>query len=134
PALIPQMLERWRGGAQIVHAVKRSRKEDSVGKRLAAWTINGLVSRLGGINIHNSSDFKLLDRRVVDVLVHELPERVRFFRGLASWLGFEEAFLEFDVATRAESVSKWSLWALINLAITALTSFTSLPLRIVMFL
>lgn len=134
PELIVEMLACWRSGAKIVHAVKRDRKTDGAVKRLAAWSVNQLISRMGGINIHNSSDFKLLDREIVDILVHQLPERERFFRGLSSWIGFDEAYLEFDVSERVESQSKWSFWSLVELAITALTSFTSLPLRIVTFL
>ncbi len=134
PSLIPEMIEKWHSGAQIVHAVKRSRKDDSAGKKAAAYCINQLISSLGGININNSSDFKLLDREIVDIIVHRLPERERFFRGLTSWLGFAEEYIYFDVATRQGDESKWSFWSLLELAITALTSFTSLPLRIVTFL
>ncbi|MEI6269407.1 MAG: glycosyltransferase family 2 protein [Methylococcaceae bacterium] len=134
PSFIPEMIDKWRSGAQIVHAVKRSRKDDSAGKKAAAYCINQLISSLGGININNSSDFKLLDREIVDILVHRLPERERFFRGLTSWLGFAEEYIYFDVATRQGDESKWSFWSLLELAITALTSFTSLPLRIVTFL
>jgi glycosyltransferase involved in cell wall biosynthesis len=134
PGLIPEMIEKWRSGAQIVHAVKRSRKDDSAGKKAAAYCINQLISSLGGININNSSDFKLLDREIVEIIVHKLPERERFFRGLTSWLGFAEEYIYFDVATRQGDESKWSFWSLLELAITALTSFTSLPLRIVTFL
>jgi len=134
PELIPEMLAKWQNGAKIVHAVKRSRKSDSVGKRLAALAVNKIISRLGGINIHNSSDYKLLDREIVDILVCQLPERERFFRGLSSWIGFSEEYIEFDVSHRVENESKWSFWSLVELAITALTSFTSAPLRIVTFL
>ncbi len=134
PSLIPEMIDKWHSGAQIVHAVKRSRKDDSAGKKAAAYCINQLISSLGGININNSSDFKLLDREIVDIIVHRLPERERFFRGLTSWLGFAEEYIYFDVATRQGDESKWSFWSLLELAITALTSFTSLPLRIVTFL
>ncbi len=134
PELIPEMLENWRNGAKIVHAVKRSRKTDGIGKRLSAWLINQLISRMGGINIHNSSDYKLLDREIVDILVYQLPERERFFRGLSSWIGFDEKYIEFDVSSRMENESKWSFWSLVELSITALTSFTSMPLRIVTFL
>ena len=134
PGFIPEMIEKWRAGAQIVHAVKRSRKEDSAGKKAAAYFINHLISSLGGINIKNSSDFKLLDREIVDIIIYKLPERERFFRGLTSWLGFSEEYIYFDVASRQGDESKWSFWSLLELSITALTSFTSLPLRIVTFL
>lgn len=134
PALIPEMVDKWRSGAQIVHAVKRSREEDSVGKRAAAYFINHLISSLGGIDIKNSSDFKLLDREIVDIIVRMLPEKERFFRGLTSWLGFSEEYIYFDVASRQGDESKWSFWSLLELSITALTSFTCMPLRIVTFL
>lgn len=134
PSLIPEMIDKWRSGAQIVHAVKRSRKEDSVGKKAAAYCINQLISNFGGININNSSDFKLLDREIVDIIVQRLPERDRFFRGLTSWIGFSEEYIHFDVASRQGDESKWSFWSLLELAITALTSFTCAPLRIITFL
>jgi glycosyltransferase involved in cell wall biosynthesis len=134
PELIPQMLIKWRKGAKIVHAVKRDRKTDSLPKRLSAWAVNQLISRMGGINIHNASDYKLLDREIVDILVYQLPERERFFRGLSSWIGFSEEYIDFDVSERVEDESKWSFWSLVELTITGLTSFTSIPLRIVTFL
>lgn len=134
PALIPEMLEKWRSGAQIVHAVKNYRGDESRGKKLAAHSINWLISSLGGINIKNSSDFKLMDREIVDILISKLPERERFFRGLTSWLGFDDDYVYFDVEIREEDQSKWSFWSLLELSITALTSFTSLPLRIITIL
>jgi polyisoprenyl-phosphate glycosyltransferase len=134
PSLIPDMIKQWRLGVQIVHAVKRSREEDSFGQRTSAYVVNYLISNFGGVNIKNSSDFKLLDREIVDIIIYQLPERERFFRGLTSWLGFSEHYLYFDVASRQSDESKWSFMSLLELAITALTSFTSLPLRIVSFL
>jgi polyisoprenyl-phosphate glycosyltransferase len=81
PTLIPKMLEKWRSGAQIVHAVKRARNKESLGKTTGAYWVNKMISVLGGININNSSDYKLLDQEIVDIIVHELPERERFFGG-----------------------------------------------------
>jgi glycosyltransferase involved in cell wall biosynthesis len=131
PKLIPEMLSQWHNGAQIVHAVKRSRDTDTLAKKTTAFCINKMISGLGGININNSSDFKLMDREIVDIIIYQLPERQRFFRGLTSWLGFNEAYIYFDVDNRLEGNSKWSFWSLLELSITALTSFTSLPLRII---
>jgi glycosyltransferase involved in cell wall biosynthesis len=131
PSLIPDMLASWRQGAMIVHAVKRGREFDSPWARWRARLFNGLIKRLAGIDLDNASDFKLLDRRVVDVLVQQLPERSRFYRGLAEWVGYPSVRLEFDVADRAHGQSKWTLWGLVELATTALISFTSTPLRIV---
>jgi len=134
PKLIPDMLEKWRQGTQIVHAVKRTRNKESVFKKATAYGINKMISGVGGININNSSDFKLLDREIVDIIVQQLPEKQRFFRGLTSWLGFSEEYIYFDVDERLDGESKWSFWSLMELSITALTSFTSMPLRIVTFL
>lgn len=131
PALIPQMIEQWRAGAKVVDAVKRSRDTDGVLVRLRARVFNALLTRLGGIRVENSSDFKLLDRVVVDTVVRLLPERRRFYRGLTEWVGYPRASLPFDVAERHAGEGKWSLWKLVELALTATISFTSAPLRIV---
>jgi len=131
PALIPQMIEQWRGGAMVVDAVKRDRATDGALTRGRARLFNALLSRLGGINLENASDFKLLDRVVVDAITRELPERQRFYRGLADWVGYRHASIPFDVAARADGEGKWSLLKLFSLATTAIVSFTSAPLQIV---
>ncbi len=134
PKLIADMLEKWRNGAQIVHAVKRQRAKESLGKMASAAWVNKVISKLGGIDINNSSDYKLLDREIVEIIVRQLPERERFFRGLTSWIGFEEDYIYFDVEDRQGDNSKWSFAGLLELSITALTSFTAAPLRIVTLL
>jgi glycosyltransferase involved in cell wall biosynthesis len=134
PALIPLMIEEWRKGAMVVDAVKRRRENDGILTRLRAGLFNALLTRLGGINMENSSDFKLLDRVVVDAIARELPERQRFYRGLADWVGYRHASIPFDVEARAEGEGKWSVWKLMQLATTAIVSFTSAPLQIVTFL
>jgi glycosyltransferase involved in cell wall biosynthesis len=131
PSLIPQMIEHWRGGAKVVDAVKRNRDTDGPLTRLRAHLFNALLSKLGGIHIENSSDFKLLDRIVVDTIARMMPERKRFYRGLADWVGYQRVSLPFDVAERETGQGKWSLWKLVELALTATISFTSAPLRIV---
>jgi glycosyltransferase involved in cell wall biosynthesis len=131
PSLIPQMIEHWRGGAKVVDAVKRSRDTDGALTRLRARVFNALLTRLGGIRVENSSDFKLLDRVVVDTVVRLMPERLRFYRGLTEWVGYPRVSLPFDVAERHTGEGKWTLWKLIELALTATISFTSAPLRIV---
>lgn len=134
PDLIPEMLAAWRSGAMIVHGVKRERTHDSALTRLRAHLFNSVVSALGGINVHNSSDFKLMDRCVVDVMTQQFPERRRFFRGLTDWVGFRHVELPFDVADRRDGTGKWSVFGLVELALTALVSFTSAPLRVILFL
>jgi glycosyltransferase involved in cell wall biosynthesis len=131
PQLIPTMVDAWRGGAMVVDAVKRGRENDGVLTRARAALFNSLLSRLSGINLQHASDFKLLDRRVVDAITRDLPERQRFYRGISHWVGFRHVSVPFDVAPRAEGRGKWTLWKLADLATTAIVSFTSAPLRIV---
>ncbi len=102
PQLIPTMIEEWRKGSMVVDAVKRSRENDGAFTRARARLFNSLLSRFGGIDLQNASDFKLLDRRVVDTITSELPERQRFYRGLADWVGYRHASVPFDVEPRAE--------------------------------
>ncbi len=128
-ALIPQMIEAWRGGARIVHGVKRSPRL-SPSRRLGTALFYGLTRRLSGIAVHGSSDFKLLDRRVVDLFQREIRERNRFFRVTAEWAGFERAYLEFEVTPIPGRRSRWSFGALVRLAIRGMTSFSSLPIHV----
>jgi len=131
PELIPAMIEAWRNGARVVDAVKRERRNDGVFTRLRAQLFNSILSLLGGIDLRNASDFKLIDRVVVDAIARDLPESQRFYRGLSQWVGYSHTTIPFDVDVRVKGEGKWTFWALINLATTALVSFTSAPLRIV---
>jgi glycosyltransferase involved in cell wall biosynthesis len=134
PTLIPVMIEAWRNGARVVDAVKRNRKNDGVLTRARARLFNSLSSRLGGINLQNSSDFKLIDRVIVNAIARDLPESQRFYRGLSDWVGYKHATIPFDVDERLEGEGKWTIWGLMGLATTAIVSFTSAPLRIVTLL
>ena len=80
--------------------------------------------------MQSASDFKLLDRSVVDSL-NEMPERLTFFRAMSSWVGYKTETIYFDVAEREIGKSKWSVWSLIKFAISNITSFTSAPLQLV---
>lgn len=134
PQLIPEMIRKWRSGAKVVHAVKQDRSEDGSLSRIRANIFNRILTRFGGIDMHNASDFKLLDRVAVDVVVFQMKEKHRFYRGLAQWVGFEQESIPFDVLVRESGQGKWSIWALLELAITAMVSFSSAPLRIVTIL
>ncbi len=131
PSLIPDMVKAWEQGATIVHGVKRDRGDEPWLSTARAYVVNKLITTMGGINVQNSSDYKLLDRAAVDIISKMLPERSRFYRGLASWIGFKQVTLEFDVAERQSGASGWTLHSLIALSLTAMVTFTSAPLRIV---
>ncbi|WP_428357321.1 glycosyltransferase family 2 protein [Methyloprofundus sp.] len=134
PEIIPEMIAAWKDGAHIVSAVKDNRSKDSFIVRLRAKLFNALLSSLGGIDIRHSSDFKLLDREVVNVICYQFPEKIRFYRGLTDWVGFNHQVIPFTVASRNAGEGKWTLGSLIELAATAIISFTSAPLRIITIL
>jgi glycosyltransferase involved in cell wall biosynthesis len=134
PELIPEMVNKWKAGARVVHAVKRTRQSDALMPKARAKIFNAIMSLMSGIDMSGASDYKLMDRFVVDTLVREMPERRRFFRGLASWVGFSQTTVPFDVGVRSQGVTTWSVLGLLGLAATAIESFTSAPLRIVTIL
>ena len=130
PEVIPQMWEKWNDGAEVVEGIKSDRGRESLGYKLSAGLFYKIMSRLIKIDMNASSDFKLLDRKVVNVLL-ELPERNTFFRALTFWAGFRRDTVEYEVQERKFGKSKWSLWSLMRYAITNATSFSTMPLQIV---
>ena len=130
PAVVPEMVRRWREGAEVVEAVKQHRGTARIGAGVRARIFNSLFSRLTGFDLHGATDFKLMDRRVVDAW-RTMSERNLFFRGMNAWLGFRRVRIPFDVEQRAEGRSQWSPWQLARLAETAVTSFSSAPLYLI---
>jgi len=131
PELIPEMFRLWRQeGYHVVNAVKEDRGSETLILGFCARTFYRLFERLSGIELAGASDFKLLDRAVVDIL-RDLPERNFFFRGLVPWIGFRQAAVPFRVAPRAAGESGWSLARRTYLAINAIVSFSAWPLQFV---
>jgi glycosyltransferase involved in cell wall biosynthesis len=130
PELIPRLVEVWRNqGVEVVEAVKVHRGPESRLNRWGARIFYALSNQLTGLDLDRSTDFKLLDRRVVDHW-REMGEHNLFFRGMVPWLGFERAAVPLSVPKRDSGRSRWSMAARARLAVTALTSFSSLPLRL----
>lgn len=130
PAVIPQMWELWQQGYEVVEGVKSSRGKESLGYKLSAGVFYKIMSRLIKMDMNASSDFKLIDRKVVNVLL-ELKERNTFFRALTFWAGFHTTKVEYEVQERQFGKSKWSLVSLMRYAVTNATSFSTLPLQLV---
>lgn len=130
PEMVPLMIERWRQGFAVVEAVKRDRGEADRGGGVPARLFYRLFSRACGIDLAGETDFKLLDRSVVDALAR-LPERRRFFRGLVAWMGYPSARLPFDVPPRVGGTSRWRLSRLVRYAVDAMMGFSDLPLRLI---
>ena len=133
PEKILEMYRLWQQGWQVVEGVKISRGKESPLHTLAAKTFYRFLSGATRIDMSHASDFKLLDRRAVDVLV-ATREKNAFFRALSSWIGFDTAQVEFEVQPRAAGESKWSLRSLTRYAVTNLAAFSTAPLQIVTIL
>ena len=133
PEKILEMYRLWQQGWQVVEGVKISRGKESPLHTLAAKTFYRFLSGATRIEMSHASDFKLLDRRAVDVLV-AMREKNAFFRALSSWIGFDTAQVEFEVQPRAAGESKWSLRSLTRYAVTNLAAFSTAPLQIVTIL
>src|SRR5436190_2479289 len=133
PTLLPEMIELWRGGdVDIVEAVKSSRGQETAFNKFSAGLFYLMWNKLSGFELRDSSDYKLLNRQAVDAYL-QMRERNLFFRGMTAWLGFRRAQIPFEVAQRAGGATSWSLFRLVRLAVTGITSFSSLPLQIVSF-
>ncbi len=130
PAALIEMYRLWEQGYEVVEGVKRSRGEESALHRASAGTFYKLMSRAARIDMSRASDFKLLDRRAVDVLL-QMPERHAFFRAMSSWIGFKQTQVEFDVQEREAGESKWSTKALISYAITNIAGYSTVPMQLV---
>lgn len=130
PETVLKMWELWQNGAEIVEGIKTDRGRESLGHKLSAGLFYKIMSKLIKIDMSASSDFKLLDRKVVDVLL-SLPERNTFFRALSFWAGFRTAAVEYEVQERQFGESKWSFWSLMKYAISNATSFSTFPLQMV---
>jgi len=131
PELIPKMIERWsEGNVDVIEGVKVHRGKESIISKAIALIFYRIMGSLSGIDFSGASDFKLLDRKVVEAW-KGMGERSVFFRGMSAWVGFRREQVEFEVAERGAGESKWSVWSLLALATGAITAFSTTPLRII---
>ena len=129
PSLIPEMIERWREGAEVVLARRASRACDSFLKRTTAALFYRVHNALSELKIpENVGDFRLMDRQVVNAL-RSLPERHRFMKGLFAWVGFNSVTIDYERTPRTAGKTKFSGWRLWNFALEGITSFSTVPLR-----
>lgn len=131
PEIIPKMFSLWRDeGIEVVEGVKRSRGREGFLYHMSARFFYKLIFRTSKIDISDASDFKLLDKKVIEAW-KQMPERTTFFRGMSAWVGFSRRKVEFDVAKRVAGRSKWSPIKLLKLAVSAITSYTTIPLHFI---
>ncbi len=130
PEMIPRFMAKWREGFDVVYGIRASRDSDSVTKRMSAAWFYRIFNRLSREHIPpDAGDFRLMDRKVVEAL-RAMPERNRFMKGLFSWVGFSSTGVGFDRPPRTSGQSKWSYWRLWNFALDGFAGFTTIPLRL----
>lgn len=130
PEVIMEMVSLWKQGYEVVEGVKSSRGKESLFHKMLAGSFYKMISGFMGIDMNNTSDYKLMDRKVVDVLC-ALKERNTFFRALSFWVGFRTTSVEYEVQERVAGETKWSFFSLIKYAFRNLISFTFAPLYMI---
>ena len=129
--LIPELIRSWREeNYDVVEGVKSSRGKEGLLYKCCAKGFYSVLLKMTGIDLRNASDYKLLDRKVVEAM-QTMPEKVTFFRGMSAWVGFERKRVPFEVKERVMGTTKWSVKRLAGLAFSAITSYTSAPLQLV---
>ncbi|OEC63350.1 bactoprenol glucosyl transferase [Pseudomonas sp. AP19] len=130
PQVIAQLLEKWEEGYDVVLARRVDRSSDSLLKQTTAGAFYSVINKLSDVAIpHNVGDFRLMDRRVIEVL-KSLPEHRRFMKGLFAWAGFRTTSVDYTRPERKHGNTKFSGWKLWNLALEGITSFSIVPLKI----
>jgi polyisoprenyl-phosphate glycosyltransferase len=133
PEVLPQFIEKWREGHDVVYAIRAQRKESWL-KRVAYAAFYRLLQRVANIEIPlDAGDFCIMDRRVVDLLVG-MHERNRFVRGIRSWVGLNQVGLAYERHARHAGKPKFTFMRLLYLALDGLVSFSYVPLRVITML
>jgi glycosyltransferase involved in cell wall biosynthesis len=130
PEVIVKMYEIWKQGFEVIYGVRESRAGESLFKLCTAKIFYNLLNRLSDVDIPlDTGDFRLIDRRVVDVMVR-MPERHRLLRAMCSWVGFKQVGVRYERAERFAGSTKYPLKKMVNLALDGILSFSTLPLRV----
>lgn len=130
PELIPDFLEKWREGYDVVYGQRLVRDGETWLKRATAAAFYRIMRRLSATSIPpDTGDFRLMSRRAVEALC-QLRERQRFMKGIFAWVGFKQVALPYRRDPRYAGVSKFNYWKLWNFALEGITSFSTVPLRL----
>ena len=131
PNIIPEMIEKWKNGADEVLAIRASRETDTALKRKTSGAFYQLFNKFADHKIpYNAGDFRLMDHSIVEVAL-QLPEKNRFMKGILSWASNgKTAVVEYSREAREHGQSKWNYWKLWNFALDGITAFSSWPLRV----
>ena len=131
PEVIPDLVAAWRDGYDVVYAVRNEREGETWARVASASIFYRLLQRITSTPIpRDAGDFRLLSRRAVDALA-QMPERARFLRGMTSWIGFRQTGIAYDRDARYAGASKYSLPRQLGLALDAISSFSTTPIKAV---
>ena len=134
PGMIPQLVEKWREGFEIVGTIREESADTGTLKKTTSRWFYGLMKRIGGIDLpRGAADYRLLDRSVVDTL-KSMQERSRFLRGMIGWVGYRKIFLNYRADPRFSGNTKYSWSRMVRFAMDGITSFSALPLKISAYL
>lgn len=133
PETLVEMYRLWEDGYDVIEGIKSNRGKEGIIHKMFVGIFYGIMSSLMKMDMNATSDFKLMDKKVVEVLL-SLPEKNTFFRALTFWTGFKSTTVTFDVQERVAGKSKWSFKSLVKYAISNTTSFTTAPLQFVTFM
>lgn len=134
PAVMLDLIAKWKEGYEVVYAVRRKREGESWFKITTASLFYRLIFRITDVKIPlDTGDFRLIDRKVVDVM-GQMRERHRFLRGMAAWVGFRQVGVEYDRKERFAGKTKYPFSKMLRLALNAITSFSYFPLQVATFL
>jgi len=129
PELIPQMIEKWKEGFEVVYTIRKEEENISFFKKITSGLFYWLAGKLSKTEIHpGAADFRLLDKKVVDEL-KGLKENYLFFRGLVNWMGFSQYPIEFKAESRHSGKTKYSVKKMFKFALSGITSFSTTPLQ-----
>ena len=130
PEVVPEMIREWQSGWDVVYGVRTERDGESAFKRATAAMFYRLINKLSEVPIPvDTGDFRLMDRKVVNALM-AMPEHDRFIRGMVSWLGFRQKPLPYKRDARWAGETKYPLSKMVKFALTAISSFSTSPLKI----
>ncbi|MBU4078198.1 glycosyltransferase family 2 protein, partial [Patescibacteria group bacterium] len=134
PEVIPDFIDKWKQGYEIIYGVRKERQGESIFKKLSAKIFYRILKTMTSVDIPvDAGDFRLMDRKVVDVFKNEIRERNRYIRGLTSWVGFRQIGVLYDREKRFAGKTKYPLRKMIKLALDGIISFSTVPLKLVSY-
>lgn len=135
PEMLPKLIDKWKEGYEIVFTVRKDIENVSKFKKITASLFYKLINTLSDIDVkQGAADFRLLDKKIVRILIDDITEYHLFYRGLISWIGYKQTYIEYIPNKRFSGSTKYSLFKMINFATDGITSFSIRPLKLAILL